>query len=108
MRDFLSVRLKSLYTTSGKTSAVSQLFHDLRIRKPDYIKDPEVRLYFPGAVGKETPVELREEDIERLRKRKDALQEYLQGVEMQMHERFENLERGKNKQRQSWQRRWAA
>ena len=58
MKDFLSVRLKSLYTTSGKTSAVSQLFHDLRIRKPDYIKDPEVRLYFPGAVGKETPVEL--------------------------------------------------
>ena len=103
MKDFLSVRLKSLYTNTGKTSAVSQLFHDLRIRKPDYIKDPEVRLYFPGEVGKETPVELREEDIERLRKRKDALQEYLQGVEMQMHERFENMERGKNKQHQSWQ-----
>ena len=103
MKDFLSVRLKSLYTTSGKTSAVSQLFHDLRIRKPDYIKEPAVRLYFPGEVGKETPVELREEDIERLRKRKDALQEYLQGVEMQMHERFENMERGENKQHQRWQ-----
>ena len=103
MKDFLSVRLKSLYTTSGKTSAVSQLFHDLRIRKPDYIKEPAVRLYFPGAVGKETPVELRERDIEGLRKRKDALQEYLQDVEMQMHERFENMERGKNKQHQSWQ-----
>ena len=103
MKDFLSVRLKSLYTTSGKTSAVSQLFHDLRIRKPDYIKDPAVRLYFPGVVGKETPVELRGEDIERLRKRKDSLKKYLKDVEMQMHERFENLERGKNKQRQSWQ-----
>ena len=103
MRDFLSVRLKSLYTTSGKTSAVSQLFHDLRIRKPDYIKEPAVRLYFPGEVGKETPVELREEDIERLRERKDSLKKYLKDVEMQMHERFENLERGKNKQRQSWQ-----
>ena len=103
MKDFLSVRLKSLYTTSGKTSAVSQLFHDLRIRKPAYIKDPEVRLYFPGEVGKETPVELREEDVERLRKRKDSLKKYLKDVEMQMHERFENLERGKNKQRQSWQ-----
>ena len=103
MKDFLSVRLKSLYTTSGKTSAVSQLFHDLRIRKPDYIQDPAVRLYFPGVVGKETPVELRGEDIERLRKRKDALQEYLQGVEMQMHERFESMERGKNKQHQRWQ-----
>ena len=103
MKDFLSVRLKSLYTTSGKTSAVSQLFHDLRIRKPDYIKDPEVRLYFPGAVGKETPVELLGEDIERLRKRKDGLKKYLKDVEMQMHERFENMERGKNKQHQSWQ-----
>ena len=103
MKDFLSVRLKSLYTNAGKTSAVSQLFHDLRIRKPDYIKDPEVRLYFPGAVGKEMPVELREEDIEGLRKRKDALEKYLQSVEMQMHERFENMERGKNKQHQSWQ-----
>ena len=103
MRNFLNVRIESLYRITGKHSAVSQLFHDLRIRKPDYIKEPAVRLYFPGEVGKETPVELREEDIERLRKRKDALQEYLQGVEMQMHERFENLERGKNKQRQSWQ-----
>ena len=103
MKDFISVRLKSLYTTSGKTSAVSQLFHDLRIRKPDYIKDPEVRLYFPGVVGKETPVELREKDVEGLRKRKDALEKYLQSVEMQMHERFENMERGKNKQHQSWQ-----
>ena len=103
MRNFLNVRIESLYRITGKHSAVSQLFHDLRIRKPEYIKEPAVRLYFPGEVGKETPVELREEDIERLRKRKDALQEYLQGVEMQMHERFENLERGKNKQRQSWQ-----
>ena len=103
MRNFLNVRIESLYRITGKHSAVSQLFHDLRIRKPDYIKEPAVRLYFPGEVGKETPVELREEDIERLRKRKDALQEYLQGVEMQMHERFENMERGKNKQHQSWQ-----
>jgi len=103
MKDFLSVRLKSLYRITGKHSAVSQLFHDLRIRKPDYIKEPAVRLYFPGEVGKETPVELREEDIERLRKRKDSLKKYLKDVEMQMHERFENLERGKNKQRQSWQ-----
>lgn len=103
MKDFLSVRLKSLYTNTGKTSAVSQLFHDLRIRKPEYIKEPAVRLYFPGEVGKETPVELREEDVERLRKRKDSLKKYLKDVEMQMHERFENLERGKNKQRQSWQ-----
>ena len=103
MKDFLSVRLESLYRITGKHSAVSQLFHDLRIRKPEYIKEPAVRLYFPGAVGKETPVELRGEDIERMRKRKDALQEYLQGVEMKMHERFENMERGKNKQHQSWQ-----
>ena len=103
MKDFLSVRLKSLYTTSGKTSAVSQLFHDLRIRKPAYIKDPEVRLYFPGAVGKETPVELKEKDVERLRKRKDGLKKYLQDVEMKMHERFESVERGKNKQHQTWQ-----
>ncbi|MCK9437870.1 MAG: plasmid recombination protein, partial [Synergistaceae bacterium] len=103
MRDFLSVRLKSLYTTSGKTSAVSQLFHDLRIRKPDYVQDPAVRLYFPGAVGKETPVELRGEDIERLRKRKDGLKKYLKDVEMKMHERFESVERGKNRQHQSWQ-----
>jgi len=103
MRDFLSVRLKSLYTTSGKTSAVSQLFHDLRIRKPDYIKEPAVRLYFPGVVGKETPVELRGEDIERLRKRKDGLKKYLKDVEMKMHERFESVERGKNRQHQSWQ-----
>jgi hypothetical protein len=103
MRNFLNVRLESLYRITGKHSAVSQLFHDLRIRKPDYIKEPAVRLYFPGEVGKETPVELREEDIERLRKRKDALQEYLQGVEMQMHERFENMERGENKQHQRWQ-----
>ena len=103
MKDFLSVRLESVYTNTGKPSAVSQLFHDLRIRKPEYIKEPAVRLYFPGVVGKETPVELREKDVERLRKRKDALQEYLQGVEMQMHERFESMERGKNKQHQSWQ-----
>ncbi|MDD4445094.1 MAG: DNA-primase RepB domain-containing protein [Eubacteriales bacterium] len=103
MKDFLSVRLKSLYRITGKHSAVSQLFHDLRIRKPDYIKEPAVRLYFPGEVGKETPVELQGEDIERLRKRKDGLKKYLKDVEMQMHERFENLERGKNKQRQSWQ-----
>jgi hypothetical protein len=103
MRNFLNVRIESLYRITGKHSAVSQLFHDLRIRKPDYIKEPAVRLYFPGEVGKETPVELREEDIERLRKRKDALQEYLQGVEMQMHERFENMERGENKQHQRWQ-----
>ncbi len=103
MKDFLSVRLKSLYTTSGKTSAVSQLFHDLRIRKPDYIQDPAVRLYFPGVVGKETPVELKGEDIERLKKRKDGLKKYLQDVEMKMHERFESMERGKNKQHQSWQ-----
>ena len=78
MKDFLSVRLESVYTNTGKPSAVSQLFHDLRIRKPEYIKEPAVRLYFPGVVGKETPVELREKDVERLRKRKDALQEYLQ------------------------------
>ena len=103
MKDFLSVRLESLYRITGKHSAVSQLFHDLRIRKPEYIKEPAVRLYFPGEVGKETPVELREEDIEKLRKRKDSLKKYLKDVEMQMHERFENLERGKNKQRQSWQ-----
>ena len=103
MKDFLSVRLESVYTNTGKPSAVSQLFHDLRIRKPDYIKEPAVRLYFPGVVGKETPVELREKDVEGLRKRKDALEKYLQSVEMQMHERFENMERGKNKQRQSWQ-----
>ena len=103
MKDFLSVRLESLYRITGKHSAVSQLFHDLRIRKPDYIKEPAVRLYFPGAVGKETPVELREKDVEGLRKRKDALEKYLQSVEMQMHERFENMERGKNKQHQSWQ-----
>jgi len=103
MKDFLSVRLKSLYRITGKHSAVSQLFHDLRIRKPDYIKEPAVRLYFPGEVGKETPVELRVEDIERLKEKKDALQEYLKDVEMQMHERFENMERGKNKQHQSWQ-----
>ncbi|NCB85743.1 MAG: hypothetical protein EOM44_14825, partial [Bacteroidia bacterium] len=103
MRDFLSVRLKSLYTNAGKTSAVSQLFHDLRIRKPDYIQDPAVRLYFPGVVGKETPVELKGEDIERLKKRKDGLKKYLQDVEMKMHERFESMERGKNKQHQSWQ-----
>lgn len=103
MRNFLNVRLESLYTNTGKHSAVSQLFHDLRIRKPDYIKEPAVRLYFPGEVGKETPVELREEDIERLRERKDSLKKYLKDVEMQMHERFENLERGKNKQHQSWQ-----
>ncbi len=103
MKDFLSVRLESVYTNTGKPSAVSQLFHDLRIRKPEYIKEPAVRLYFPGVVGKETPVELREKDVERLRKRKDALEKYLQSVEMQMHERFENMERGKNKQRQSWQ-----
>ena len=103
MKDYLSIRLKSLYTTRGKTSAVSQLFHDLRIRKPDYVQDPAVRLYFPGAVGKETPVELREEDIERLRKRKDGLKKYLKDVEMKMHERFESVERGKNKQHQSWQ-----
>ena len=103
MKDFLSVRLESLYRITGKHSAVSQLFHDLRIRKPDYIKEPAVRLYFPGAVGKETPVELREKDVEGLRKRKDALEKYLQSVEMQMHERFESVERGKNKQHQSWQ-----
>ena len=103
MKDFLSVRLESVYTNTGKPSAVSQLFHDLRIRKPDYIKEPAVRLYFPGVVGKETPVELREKDVEGLRKRKDALEKYLQSVEMQMHERFENMERGKNKQHQSWQ-----
>lgn len=103
MRNFLNVRLKSLYRITGKHSAVSQLFHDLRIRKPDYIKEPAVRLYFPGAVGKETPVELLGEDIERLRKRKDGLKKYLKDVEMQMHERFENMERGKNKQHQSWQ-----
>lgn len=103
MRNFLNVRIESLYRITGKHSAVSQLFHDLRIRKPEYIKEPAVRLYFPGAVGKETPVELRGEDIERLKEKKDALQEYLKDVEMQIHERFENLERGKNKQRQSWQ-----
>ena len=103
MKDFLSVRLESVYTNTGKPSAVSQLFHDLRIRKPDYIKEPAVRLYFPGVVGKETPVELREKDVEGLRKRKDALEKYLQSVEMQMHERFENMERGKNRQHQSWQ-----
>ena len=103
MRNFLNVRIESLYRITGKHSAVSQLFHDLRIRKPDYIKEPAVRLYFPGVVGKETPVELREKDVEGLRKRKDALEKYLQSVEMQMHERFENMERGKNKQHQSWQ-----
>ena len=74
MRNFLNVRIESLYRITGKHSAVSQLFHDLRIRKPEYIKEPAVRLYFPGAVGKETPVELRGEDIERLKEKKDALQ----------------------------------
>lgn len=103
MKDFLSVRLKSLYTTSGKTTAVSQLFHDLRIRQPAYITEPAVRLFFPGEVGKETPVELRKKDVEKLRQKKDALAEYLKDVEMQMHDRFENMERGKNKQHQSWQ-----
>lgn len=103
MRNFLNVHIESLYRITGKRSATSQLFHDLRIRKPDYIKEPAVRLYFPSVVGKATPVDLREKDIERLRTRKDALEKYLQDVEIQMHERFENLERGKNKQRQSWQ-----
>ena len=112
MKDFLSVRLESLYLNTRKhsastrkhsNSAVSQLFHDLRIRKPDYIKDPEVRLYFPGVTGNETPVELRKKDVERLRQKKDVLKEYLKDVQMKMHERFENMERGQNKQRQSWQ-----
>ena len=103
MRNFLNVRIESLYRITGKHSAVSQLFHDLRIRKPDYIKEPAVRLYFPGEVGKETPVELRKKDVEKLRQKKDALAEYLKDVEMQMHERFENMERGENKQHQSWQ-----
>lgn len=103
MRDFLSVRIKSLYTTTGKTSAVSQLFHDLRIKKPGYIQEPEIRLFFPGVSGKETPVELRGEDIEALRERKKELKKYLKDVEMKMHERFERAERGKNKQHQSWQ-----
>ena len=103
MRNFLSVRIASLYTVTGKTSATSQLFHDLRIRQPDYIKDPEVRLYFPGAVEKESPVELRERDIAALRERKNDLKKYLKDVEMQMHKRFEGVERGKNRQHQSWQ-----
>lgn len=103
MKDFLSVRLESLYLSTGKTTAVSQLFHDLRIRQPAYITEPAVRLFFPGEVGKETPVELRKKDVEKLRQKKDALAEYLKDVEMQMHDRFENMERGKNKQHQSWQ-----
>lgn len=101
MKDFLSVRLASLYTNTGKISAMSQLFHDLRIVKPGYVEDPRVRLYFP-AFG-DTPLELDENDIEQLRKKKAEFRKYLKSVEQEMRKRYEEKERGKNGQHQRWQ-----
>ncbi|NCB44707.1 MAG: hypothetical protein EOM59_19115, partial [Clostridia bacterium] len=101
MKDLLSVRLSSLYTTAGRTSATSQLFHDLRIVKPGYVDDPHFRLYFPGFSNKDRCFD--SDDIERLRGKKAEFRKYLKGIEKEERKRYEEKERGKNRQHQSWQ-----